>query len=171
MTELLEGVGPGDAHARFERELRELAPYPFSYMLRVVAPVGPGTGGPPERVFHIDAAGFGENPGGPSQCITTNHYLTDGLRPAATADPWSLKRYQELEGALKRPVTAEAAWDALEAVSISDTGHGTLYSLVVYPRERRLDLAFARLEGGRVTAAPKSEPVSIDFTDLFTTRR
>ncbi len=167
MTELLEQVGPSDAHATFEKGLRTLAPYPFSYLLRVVTPLEPGSKGPAERAFHIDAAGFGENSSVGSQCITTNHYLDVEMMPPRHADDWTLKRYRKIERGLGKGVTPESAWDTLRDVAAEGNRDGTLYSLVVYPQKRKLELAFARLEGDRLIAAPKNKSASIEFSDLF----
>lgn len=167
MTELLERVTPDNAHADFETGLKTVTPYPFSYMLRVVSPRVPGKVEIPERVFHIDAQGLGENPPGKSTCITTNHYITKDGKPVPEANKWTLTRYKKLEEQSAGPVTVDSAWKALESVAGEAGRDGTLYSLVVFPEKRSLELAFASLVNGNIKAAPRNEKVKISFDELF----
>lgn len=164
---MLEGSTSGDALGNTEGLLRQLVPYPFSYMVRVIAPRPATEGQSPVRVFRVDGDGLSENGMESSKCITTNHYLTGKLEAPPDADAWSVTRYGRLQERLQRPITREDAWQALRAVSVSDRGFGTLHSLVVYPRQKRLDLALAEWKDGKVVAAASREPTVIEFIQLF----
>jgi hypothetical protein len=162
---LLERAGPADAHVEAEAALRRIVPYPFSYMIRVVAPVDTGA---PEHVFRIDAEGLSENPSGADFCITTNHYLRSPTEPLDRAHPWSLTRFGRLEERLTGTVTPEAAWKALGAVAASESAtSGTLHSVVVYPRLRKLDIAFAGATDGTIKPATAFYPTTLRFSRLF----
>lgn len=177
LKDVLEATTATTAHAAAERALGAAAPYPFSYLIRVVGPRIPGRDAPPIRVFRIDGDGVSENPIGTAACITTNHYLTAAFRPARGADDWSLERYDRLSRRIRGDVTSRAAWDALSAVASSSRGAPTLHAVVVYPERRTLDLALARWDGPAgpapdrdgavIPATEAAPPVEITFAQLF----
>ncbi|MCO6438859.1 MAG: hypothetical protein J5J06_17330 [Phycisphaerae bacterium] len=165
LTEWLETTTPADAPKSAHALLKELGRYPFSYMFRVVTPrVGDS---PPERVFHIDTSGIGENAAGNGVCITTNHYVLAQLKPDDRADAWSKKRFNRLEDETRNPLTSADVWKAMESVAWSDARTGTLHTVVVYPELRKMELAFAAVEDGRLIPAPKRGQVTITFDELF----
>lgn len=160
LKELAERASTADVQSLAVESLKKVSPYPFSYMVRVI---GPRSGKDrPERVYRLDASGFGENQGGEFACITTNHYV--GGDGASNGD--SLNRYKTLERGLKSPMTSEAAWKALADVAASHPRATTLHSLVVYPEQRRLEIAFAKLDAPVVPAA-KRKPTTLTFDVLF----
>lgn len=165
LTEHLETSSPKDAQSGVESMLKGRGKYPFSYMVRVVTPRVGNTAA--ERVFHIDASGVGENIAGSGVCITTNHYVDVGGKADATADRWSVSRYERLEKPVKATVTSKGAWDALNAVAAEEGRAGTLHSLVVLPEARTLEVAFATIENGRLVSATKRARVAISFDELF----
>jgi hypothetical protein len=166
LTELLESSRPANAHARAESMLKGVVPYPVSYMIRVITPRVPGKVDTPVRVFRVDGSGFAENVLGDFASITTNHYLGAGLTPATNAGESSLSRYETLEKRLGATVTRQSAWDALRSVASSNLSYPTLHSLVVYPEQRRLDLAFGDWKDTFVPA-PDRNPTAISFDKLF----
>ena len=169
LTEVLESGGPADAHAKANKMLQQVVPYPFSYLVRVVAPRVEGVVDQPERVFRVDATGLSENTARAFSCITTNHYLGTDLAPVKSANPWSVRRYQTLDERIKTVVTGKVAWEALWAVARpSDSGAPTLHSLVVYPEKRRLELAFAPWKN-KLSRVPNRQPTTITFDRLFAT--
>jgi len=166
MTDVLERSGPDNAHANAARALEGCVPYPFSYMVRVIAPRSPGQDGSPVRVFRIDAAGLSENPVAPGYCVTTNHYLTPDRQPVDAAGNWSLHRYDVLEARLDSTQTPRAAWELMGQVA-DHWRTPTLHSLIVYPERRRIDLGYARWENERTVAATERPPITITFDRLF----
>lgn len=166
LKDLLESASPGDAHGRAKTLLEATAPYPFSYMVRVVTPRVPGNAEKPTRVFRIDASGIGENPLDSLSCITTNHYLDAALAPPADASEWSVKRYGILDKRLHKEITADSAWQALRDVSSGNDQGGTLHAVVVYPERRYLDLGFARWDD-KLIPATHARPTRISFDQLF----
>jgi hypothetical protein len=177
LAEMLETAGPAQAHAAAEGALKTIVPYPFSYMVRIVTTPSDGDDRP-ERVFRVDASGLSESPSGAMSCITTNHYLNDDLTASANAGPGSALRYARLQRFTGSTVTSGRAWKALAAVA-HEGNNPTLHSLIVYPVQRRLELAFATIDAGRtadatgamddgrVTVAPKHTPTPITFDELF----
>lgn len=161
LKDFAERATPADALDLAETVLRRVGPYPFSYMVRIAGPRA-GHDKPPARVFRIDASGIGENEPGRSRCITTNHYVGGN----AVSQGGSADRYALIESALHGRVTPDSAWNALAAVAAGDPGCTTLHSLVIYPELRRLDVAFARLEG-QPLPAPLNRRSSITFDQLF----
>jgi hypothetical protein len=138
---------------------------PFSYMIRVVCSWQKASGDP-AAVFRIDAEGVGLNPGKRDHSITTNHYLDDSFEPAGDAYEDSVRRYAALKEYVADPITPEKAWEALNAVAAGDPRSGTLHALVLYPDERKLELAFATWDKQFVPAT-KNKPVTITFDELF----
>lgn len=165
LTGLLETSGPKDVHGRAESILKDITPYPFSYMVRIITPRVSDTA-PPVRVFHIDRKGLGENAVGNGSCITTNHYVNEGLTAGAEASEGSRLRYRRLDKRITRSVTDEKAWASLKAVAASGR-FPTLHSLVVYPERRELDIGFAKWKKGKIRPAPKRKPKRITFDQLF----
>ncbi len=166
LKDLLETARPLGAQARAKSMLQTTAPYPFSYMVRVVTPRLPGAGEKPTRVFRIDGSGLSENPLGSLSCITTNHYLDAAFAPPDGASDWSIKRYQTLARRLDARITDQAAWQALRDVSSGHPQGGTLHSVIVYPERRVLDLALARWDE-KVIPATHVRPTRITFDQLF----
>jgi hypothetical protein len=138
---------------------------PFSYIVRVVCSWRKATSNP-AAVFHIDAEGIGFSPVKRDYSITTNHYLDDSFKPAGDAHEGSVRRYATLEKYVADPVTSETAWKALDAVAVGNPESGTLHALVLYPDERKLELAFATWDKEFVPAT-KNKPVTITFDELF----
>ena len=166
LKDVLEEATAATAHGTAETMLKTIGSYPFSYMVRVIAPRTGDKTAKPARVFRIDADGLGENPVGSYFCITTNHYLNDQFGPLDKANDWSRGRYQVLESQMKEGMRRKVAWDALREVS-SAKGAPTLHALVVYPELRELDLAFA-VQKDRIFPAPKSRMnATIKFDRLF----
>jgi len=147
--------------------LKDISPYPFSYMVRIVTP-RISERERPVRVFHIDPNGFGENATGDFSCITTNHYLNKGLVADSQANDWSLERYRRLDKRITEPVSASEAWASLRAVAVgAESSFPTLHSVVVYPERRSLDLGFATWKNGKIMPAPMRKPHRIKFSRLF----
>jgi len=165
LKDLLESSGPKDVHQRAESMLKNIAPCPFSYMVRIITP-RVSDGARPVRVFRIDPKGLGENAVGNGFCITTNHYINEGLTADAEASDWSRLRYRRLDKRIARPVTDEKAWASLKAVAASGR-FPTLHSLVAYPERRELDIGFAKCKKGTVRPAPKCKPKRNTFDQLF----
>lgn len=164
LKSLLESAPADKALSVAEKQLRDSAPYPFSYMARIVAPRQPKQTAPPARVFRIDAKGFGENPANGSLCLTTNHYLPplDGVTGSGSA-----ARFDRLARITQSPMTPESTWQALLAVAAADPRDtATLHSVVVYPEQRRVEVAFATNTGAFVPA-PMNKPVRLTFQELF----
>lgn len=164
LKNLLESAAPDQALSVAEKNLRAIAPYPFSYMARIVAPRQKDQSSPPARVFRVDAKGFGENSANGSMCLTTNHYLPalDGVTGSGSA-----ARYDRLARLTQSPMTPETTWQALLAVAAADPRNtATLHSIVVYPEQRRLEVAFATTTGA-FTPAPMNKPVRVTFEELF----
>jgi hypothetical protein len=113
----------------------------------------------------VDASGLSENEieGGSVTCLTTNHYLPTAEEPT---EGWSQTRYSRLTDLLKGTVTGELAWKALQAVDADQPDNLTLHSLVVFPEQRRLEIAFAGVKG-KLTPAPENKPIKITFDQLF----
>ncbi len=166
LKDALESSAANQAVVKIQRKLQAVAPYPFSYMVRVVTPRLKGSSSKPARVFRIDASGLGENPIGASSCITTNHYLKTVRSAVGQASEWSLERFAKLQTSVESKVTRKGAWEALGDVAVGNDKWGTLHSLVVYPERRELDLAFGKLEE-KVIPATASEPYAIRFDELF----
>ncbi|RJP41949.1 MAG: hypothetical protein C4547_01230 [Phycisphaerales bacterium] len=167
LRDLLGSASAEDAHGRAENMLAAVLPTPFSYMVRIVAPRLPDKAAPPERVFRLDADGMSFNPPGEFTCITTNHYLNNDLMPSPLAGDWSLTRYRRLAARLNRPIDGRAAWEALRSVTFNNgRDAATLQALVVYPQQRRLDLALAAWNGKLVPATDR-RPATITFDELF----
>lgn len=164
LKSLLESAPVDQALSAAEKQLRDSAPYPFSYMARIIAPRQKSQGAPPARVFRIDARGFGENAANGRLCLTTNHYLPslDGVTGAGSA-----ARYDRLARLTGAPMTPESTWQALMAVAAADPRDvATLHSVVIYPEQRRLEVAFATNTGAFVPA-PMNKPVRLTFAELF----
>ena len=168
LADVLANSSAADAHDRAEVALKGIVPYPFSYMVRVVTPRIPGVVDVPARVFRIDGAGLSENPVKSFFSITTNHYLQPDSQPVPGSSHGSIDRLHVLTSHLHGTVDKAVAWNALRAVvAAGSTGAPTLHSLVVYPKLRRLQLAFATWTD-RIVAAPKSRMVAeITFDELF----
>jgi hypothetical protein len=166
LTTLLESTDAAAAHREAERLLKHNAPYPFSYMIRVVTPRVAGAVEAPETVFRIDASGLGRNSAGETTCITTNHYLDGASELDEQTGGWSVTRYRRIEGRIADTVTAQSAWETQHAVSVSQPEYGTLHAVVIYPERRRLDIAFATWDG-KIVSATASKPTTITFDALF----
>ena len=167
LTDLLETARPADAHSLAETLLKQISPYAFTYLVRVVRPRVPGGSDMPERVFRIDASGVSENPGGSLACVTTNHYFDAAQAPIGGVSHSTMTRYSKLVRDMPATVTPQTAWEALRSVAPPLNIHsGTLHSLVVYPERRELDLAFATWKD-KVISAPVGEPTRISFDELF----
>ncbi len=168
LADVLASSSAVDAHKRAEAAMKAIVPYPFSYMVRVVTPRIPGKVDVPARVFRIDGAGLSENPVRSFFSITTNHYLQPDFQPVPGSSRGSIDRLHVLTSHLRATVDRAVAWNALRAVvSPAYTGAPTLHSLVVYPKLRRLQLAFATWSD-RIVAAPESRMVAdITFDELF----
>ena len=174
LKELLETSGPGQAQANAEKALKKIAPYPLSYMVRVVTPRLRTKGYKPARVFRIDAAGLSENPMGRFSCITTNHYLDENFQPAESSWDWSeweahppsVYRYNMLSDLVNGKLTDEAIWKALREVA-THSWTPTLHSMVVYPELRRLEMVWAYYDGDIFMAAPGGQPTPLSFDQLF----
>lgn len=169
LKDFLETARPDDAHARAESMFKSIVPYPFSYMLRVIAPRVRGQVDTPIRVFRIDGSGLSENPVASLSCITTNHYLTPAFLPKEASPGWSTHRYELLTRRALTSLTEQAAWNALKTVGRGGPKGGTLHSLVVYPERRELDLGMATWSEG-VVSATEAQPVRISFDKLFKAR-
>jgi len=160
LTGLLETAEPNAALASAEKLLKGLTPYPFSYMVRIVTPRSGD--GPPARVFHIDAGGFGENPVNGQACLTTNHYLPG--KPGEESG--TMSRYKRLERLVNGPVSSAKAWECLTAVAADQPDCVTLHALVVYPEKKKLEIAFATI-GDKLVPAPLNKPATLTFDQLF----
>ena len=166
LKDLLEAATPADAQALAERRFGAIAPYPFSYFVRLVGPRVPGRVDVPVRIFRLDGDGLSENPPSGSMCITTNHYLASDLKPVPEAHEWSTARYDRIAEMLDGTVTPELAWRIQKSVANDSQGGPTLHTLVVYPEQRRLDLAMAFYKA-EIIAAPHRAPTTITFAQLF----
>lgn len=165
LTQFLHRTPAGSALVDAEQTLSRTGRYPFSYMVRVIAPVQGEQ--PPERVFRMDADGLSENPTDGQTCITTNHYLTKSGQAESGVNNDSVNRYQRIDKRLGTTVTSDIAWEALSEVSVGARSWGTLHSLVVFPQLGRLELAFCEYKAGKVIAAPDCKRHTIAFDDLF----
>ena len=163
LTGLLESTDAAGALTLAEKQLKAITPYPFSYMVRIVAPRAAGDKLPPARVYRVDANGLSENRVEGAICLTTNHYL-----PASNANGSgsSATRYRKLTDLVTSPVSDESAWKALRAVADDQRENVTLHSVVVYPQARRLEIAFATIED-KLVPAPNNPPIAITFDRLF----
>lgn len=167
LKDILESSDAANALQDATQRLRFTAPYPFSYLVRIVTPRVAQANYKPARVFRIDAGGLSQNPIGNGTCITTNHYLNASYEPAENAGKWSLTRYERLKKRLTATIMPQQAWEALGSVSSSNEHSGTLHSIVVYPERREIDLGFGRLEATKVIPATAADPTRISFSDLF----
>lgn len=169
LAELLERTSRRDAHSYAEVALTKVAPYPFSYLIRVVTPSPADASKKPARVFRLDASGLGENAVEQTWCLTTNHYVAEDSIPVGRAGADSLRRFKLLRPRMNLPMTRERTWESLEVVASSNPAFPTLHSLVVYPDQRRLELAMA-MWTDRIIPAPNIPPTSISFLQLFSPR-
>lgn len=165
LADLLERSEPSGVFLDVGSTLTGVAPYPFSYMVRVVTPQVDGQ--KPTRVFRVDKTGLSENPIGAFSCVTTNHYITPDDKPVEGAGPWTLYRYKRLTETLATTVTQASAWAGLKAAASAHQQFPTLHSLVVYPDSRKLDLAFATGKDGQIAPAPMAAPKTLTFAQLF----
>lgn len=167
LTGMLETMDVSDPLGYAERTLNEVGASPFSYMVRVIAPQPMEKGEAPVRVFRIDADGVSTNPVGNGVCITTNHYLKPDGAAVEGAHEWSLLRYRRLANATaNKPVTPESAFAALGSVAPENDFSGTIHSVVVCPKSRRLDLAVGKWQG-KLVPATRFKPTTITFDELF----
>ena len=167
LKEILESSTADAAHENAHRLLTQAAPYPFSYMLRVITPRTKNPKHKPVWIFRIDADGLGKNPVGNGSCITTNHYLTPAFGAADNAEDWSLERFRRLAGHVSATITPQIAWEAQHSVSVSNQKSGTLHALIVYPESRLLDLGFAKSGAKGIVSATSGKPTRIKFSELF----
>ena len=175
LKDVLETSGPGDAQANAEKALGEIVPYPSSYMVRVVTPRLKAKDHKPVRVFRVDTGALSENPIGPFSSVTTNHYLGADFQPAEgvieqlryEAHPPTVYRYNMLNELVNGKLTEETIWQTLLEVA-THSWTPTLHSLVVYPEQRRLEMAWAFYDGDIFMAAPEGQPTPISFDQLFT---
>lgn len=165
LADLLERSEPSPALQEGASTLKSATPYPFSYMVRMVTPTVDGQ--KPARVFRVDKSGLSENPAGAFSCVTTNHYITPEHRPVLAANSWSLHRHKRLSDALSTTVTPESAWSGLKSVASPNQEFPTLHSLVVYPDQKKFDLAFAAWKEGQIVPAPMSAPKTLKFDKIF----
>jgi hypothetical protein len=166
LKDILESNGADAALRGAEASLKAVGNYPFSYLVRTVTPNVADSSTPPVRVFRIDASGLTENPVNTLSCITTNHYLLSEQQAAANAGNDSRQRYAILDAHVAVRLDAERAWNALAAVAANRPENLTLQTLVVFPVERRLDLALAEWTDKPIPAA-NIPPTSVTFRGLF----
>ena len=125
LTSILEVSDGAQAHDHAQRVIEGGGAYPFSYMVRVVSPMANGNPPTPEWVFRVDPSGTGRNAVGEQTCITTNHYLEEGLQPAARANRWSLTRYGRIQDKLSSPIDPEKAWTIQGSVASAEQSFPT----------------------------------------------
>lgn len=167
LTGMLETMDVSDPFGHAERELKAVGMSPFSYMVRVIAPQPMERGQAPVRVFRIDAGGVSTNPVGNGVCITTNHYLEPDGTAVEGANDWSLLRYRRLANAVEdKDVTPAAAFAALRSVTLDSDRAGTIHSVVVYPKSRKLDVAVGKWKD-KLVPATRFKPTTITFDALF----
>jgi hypothetical protein len=161
LKDFAEGANRENGFEQAETILRAIAPYPFSYMARIVRPRAPGEAAA-ERVFRLDADGLGVNEQRGENCITTNHYVGGPGEPRGD----SAARFSIIAETTAGTVSPEVAWEALAAVAAHQPACTTLHSAVIYPELRRLEIAFAAI-GQSITPAPKNRRASLSFDQLF----
>ncbi len=165
LAQILQQSKPADAARVAEKMIGHTGVYPFSYMLRVVTPTLRTRNAAPVTVFRFDADGLSRNPVGSTYCITTNHYLKSDGTAVEQAHEWSVLRYKRISRRLNTTVTAETAWQALAEV-VAQGSYPTLHSLVLYPDQKRLDLAYGTWNG-QIQPAASHSPTSLTFERLF----
>jgi hypothetical protein len=169
LKDLMEETTPAQALTNAESSLQKAAPYPFSYLVRIIAPRVPGSDAPPARVFRVDGDGLSQNPLGNGGCsITTNHYLQSDLKPAVNAPTESTLRYDRLADRLSTVVDSKLAWEALRSVALRGSNSAaTLHSLVVFPELKVVEIAFASPGQSGITPATDNKPAVLTFEKLF----
>jgi hypothetical protein len=169
LKDFLEEVTPADAMTGAEASLHKIAPYPFSYLVRIIAPRVKGRDDAPARVFRVDGDGLSQNPLGDNGCsITTNHYLDQDLKPVPSAGTNSTFRYDRLAERVNSLVDSKVAWEALKSVAVrSSRSEATQHSLVVYPELRVVEIAFASPGKDGFIPAPDNKPLVLPFDKLF----
>ncbi len=166
LVQILETVEPDTAHTLAGAALRNTTT-PYSYLVRFVIPRPPGAVEFPATVFRLDPAGLGATPIGGDRCITTNHYVGADFKVSDS----SARRFKTIKGLLgDGGVTSRRAWSALKAVAAGGKAFSTLHSVLYFPEQRRMELAFATW-AKKLVPATGNPPVEITFEKLFDSSR
>ena len=175
IRDILEQADVANAFVTAEAELKKQCPFPYSYMVRIVAPRSDTNTAAPACVYRIDAEGFGRNAAEPNLAITTNHYLNaNNLTPTAFLDN-STNRYGKIQSICHQDtntdrgfVTDATAWAALRSVGADHLMMKTLHAVVIKPKSGEFQVSVAVMDKtGFISCATDRPPVTLTRAQLF----
>ena len=175
IRDILERATPGNAYTVAAEEIERQGPFPYSYMVRIVAPRQDDASIPPAHVYRLDANGMGINACESHMAITTNHYLNaNNLAPTSLRGD-SRRRYARIHDTCEQGTTPETAyisdataWSALRRVGADHMMFKTLHAVVIKPDSGEFQVSVAVMnEEGFIEAATERPPITLSHAQLF----
>jgi len=175
IRDILERATPEDAFVVAAEEVERQGPFPYSYMIRIVAPDDADPASPPAKVYRLDAGGMGINASEPHMAITTNHYLHPGNLAPTSLRGDSRRRYARIHDTCEQGtppesayISDETAWSALRRVGADHMMFKTLHAVVIKPESGELQVSVAVMdEDGHIEPATARAPLTLTHAQLF----
>jgi hypothetical protein len=179
IRDILERADAEDAFTAAAEEIGAQGPFPYSYMVRIVAPDDSDPSTPPAQVYRLDANGMSVNAAESDLAITTNHYLNTGNLAPRSLRSDSRRRYARIHDTCTQGSTPgtdfindATAWSALRRVGADHMMFKTLHSVVIKPRTGEFQLSIAVMnEDGQLEPATARPPITLTRSLIFDAAR